>query len=127
MSRRSQIQSQSAPQFLQQLREMVAASAHPGMRDRRGNKRFEYISAARCVWLRKDGQLANGENSLTLITKDLSAGGVGFFHTEPMVIGDRLRMNLVRPDKDAMDLVVEVRHCRKIGHQTYLIGAKLLG
>ena len=49
--------------------------------------------------------------------------GMGFFHVEPMVVGDRLRMTLSRPDGASLEVVVEVRHCRTIGPQTHLIGA----
>ena len=116
----SQSKIESLPLFLSELHEQVG---NPDV-ERRISHRFEYVSAVPSLWIHRDGQPAGDDDELILITKDIGNGGIGFFHTSPIMVGDLLRMTLERPDAAKHEIVVEVRHCRRIGPHTFLIGAR---
>lgn len=118
----TQPKAESLPSFLSGLHEQVG---NPDV-ERRANHRFEFVSAIRSTWICRDGQPAIEDNEVILITRDIGEGGIGFFHTSPIMVGDQLRMTLERPDAAKHHIAVEVRHCRKIGPHTFLIGARYI-
>ena len=63
---------------------------------------------------------------MTFMTKDYSDGGLDFFHVKPIAVGDLLRLNFVRPDGVSKRVVLEVRHCHKIGPESYLVGGQFV-
>ena len=94
--------------------------------DRRNSERLGHVTAASVMWIRRNGQPVAQLRRLTVITRNYSDGGVGFFHNEPIAVGDQLRMILERPDEVTKEVTVEVRHCKMIGPDSYLAGAQFI-
>ena len=70
-----------------------------------------------------DADLKPQGNEFRVITRDVSPGGIGFVHSEPI---EQEFLKLIMPDHDGSELVVKVRHCTPVGELglLYLIGTE---
>ncbi len=59
-----------------------------------------------------------------VMTRDVSMGGFGFVHAEPI---KQKYLKVLKPDQSRMELLVEVQHCTAIGELglLYLTGVQL--
>ena len=82
--------------------------------ERRQHKRLAYVTPVQAIWRIKNGQQVFNEETVTLVSHDYSNGRLGFIHTEPISVGDQLRVTFRTPDGTTMESIVEIVHCSLI-------------
>ena len=109
-----------AAPFLQHLLDQAARCTGA---ERREDQRHPLSVTLRVQPLDDDLQPLGKE--FRVITRDVSTGGVGFVHTSPI---EQRFLRLVMADESHDELIVEVRHCTRVGELglLYLIGVQLL-
>jgi hypothetical protein len=61
---------------------------------------------------------------ISAVTRDMSVGGIGFFHTHPIELG-RIQIRLEAPcSRDNRTLLARVEHCTPCG-DFYIVGCRI--
>jgi PilZ domain len=63
---------------------------------------------------------------MSIELNDVSSEGMGFTSPRELQSGERVMTELPRVGQEALQLFAEVRHCRRIGENRYLIGARFV-
>lgn len=66
------------------------------------------------------------EASFRVVSRNISAGGLGIIHGQMLTVGKRLLVQLPR-DSDRLNLVGQVAHCRHIKGMLHEVGIQFLG
>ena len=111
-------------------RELELPAAWSDFFDRRGstpasleeNRRFPrsyLLGVAALAYRQSLPTLPRAETWHAVYTKDVSRGGIGFLHSEPLYPMEQ--MNLALPD--GKSLIIEVVRCRRVQRRCFEIGA----
>jgi hypothetical protein len=91
--------------------------AHEGRRF----PRFHYQSRIRAtVYPFNDG--ASAPLECTMLTRDLSRGGINLLHTDPLLLGQKIALTL----SESGPRFVEVMWCRRVAHRCYSLGCRFI-
>ena len=71
-----------------------------------------------------DAQFQPAGDVFGAVTKDISTGGIGVLHSEP-ITARYLQITLAAQDGEEMSLLAQVKHCTTVG-QHYHIGARFV-
>jgi hypothetical protein len=92
--------------------------------ERRRERRFPYPHLVYLTPLTDDGSAPDGE-SIVVIGKHLSEGGLGFFHQRPLACRQAI-VSLERADGHWFGLVIDLTWCRFTRHGWYESGGRFL-
>lgn len=108
-------------EFIQRV--IYGAPDYTGL-ERRNELRCLVVMALPAVAL--DEHLQPCGQPFAVISRDVSHGGMGFFHSAPLPTDSLLTVELRAPDGQKMQVVLEVRYCRPEGGAFQMGGAFLV-
>lgn len=66
----------------------------------------------------------SGADEFTVLTRDVSIGGVGLLQSNPMDAGDQIVVRLPRLERPPLFVLSHVTHCRRLADGIYGIGVQ---
>ena len=97
-----------------------------GRAERRKSERHAFVRFGQVLWLRKNGEAVTHGKRQTIMVRNYSEHGIGFYSVEPVTVGDRFRLfhdDEVAPFHEG---TLEVRHCDTYGPGWAMVGAEFV-
>lgn len=66
----------------------------------------------------------NSTEEFTVLTRDISIGGVGLLQSAPMKTGEQIVVRLPRIDRTPLFVLSKITHCRQMADHIYGIGVQ---
>ena len=122
MSDRAQPMAADAAELQAEIDALMEGARAAAAHDARRFPRFNYQSRVQAAIYPHDGGSGQQPQCRTMLTRDLSRGGVNLLHTDQLLLGQRVALAL----SASGPRLVEVMWCRRIAHRCYSIGCRFI-